>query len=53
MLLNDLPKVAGAGNILLANDQARILHAMFLPMHPCCPRASPAGSKASSPTSSL
>jgi hypothetical protein len=51
--LNDLPKVAGAGNILLANDQARILHAMFLPMHPCCPRASPAGSKASSPTSSL
>ena len=28
--LNDLPKTAGAGNILLANDQVRILHAMFL-----------------------
>jgi hypothetical protein len=28
--LDDLPKTAGAGNILLANDQARILHAMFL-----------------------
>ena len=28
--LIDLPKTAGAGNILLANDQARILHAMFL-----------------------
>ncbi len=28
--LDDLPKRAGAGNILLANDQVRILHAMFL-----------------------
>jgi TIR domain len=28
--LDDLPKIAGAGNILLANDQVRILHAMFL-----------------------
>ncbi len=28
--LDDLPKVAGAGNILLANDQVRILHVMFL-----------------------
>jgi len=28
--LNDLPKTAGAGDILLANDQVRILHAMFL-----------------------
>jgi hypothetical protein len=28
--LDDLPKTAGAGNILLANDQARILHDMFL-----------------------
>ena len=28
--LDDLPKAAGAGNILLANDQIRILHAMFL-----------------------
>ena len=28
--LEDLPKTAGAGNILLANDQVRILHAMFL-----------------------
>ena len=28
--LKDLPKTAGAGNILLANDQVRILHAMFL-----------------------
>ena len=28
--LDDLPKTAGAGNILLANDQVRILHAMFL-----------------------
>jgi hypothetical protein len=28
--LADLPKTAGAGNILLANDQVRILHAMFL-----------------------
>ena len=28
--LDDLPKTAGAGNILLANDQIRILHAMFL-----------------------
>jgi hypothetical protein len=26
----DLPKTAGAGNILLANDQVRILHDMFL-----------------------
>jgi hypothetical protein len=28
--LDDLPKTAGAGNILLANDQVRILHDMFL-----------------------
>lgn len=28
--LEDLPKTAGAGNILLANDQIRILHDMFL-----------------------
>ncbi len=28
--LEDLPKTAGAGNILLANDQIRILHAMLL-----------------------
>jgi hypothetical protein len=28
--LDDLPKTAGGGNILLANDQVRILHAMFL-----------------------
>jgi hypothetical protein len=28
--IDDLPKTAGAGNILLANDQVRILHAMFL-----------------------
>ncbi len=28
--LDDLPKTAGAGNILLAYDQVRILHAMFL-----------------------
>jgi hypothetical protein len=28
--LDDLPRTAGAGNILLANDQIRILHAMFL-----------------------
>ena len=28
--LNDLPKTAGAGNILLANDQVRVLHDMFL-----------------------
>jgi hypothetical protein len=28
--INDLPKTAGAGNILLANRQARILHDMFL-----------------------
>ena len=28
--LEDLPKTAGAGNILLANDQVRILHTMFL-----------------------
>ena len=28
--LEDLPKTAGSGNILLANDQVRILHAMFL-----------------------
>jgi hypothetical protein len=28
--LDDLPKTAGAGNILLANNQARILHDMFL-----------------------
>jgi hypothetical protein len=28
--LGDLPKTAGAGNILLANDQVRVLHAMFL-----------------------
>ena len=28
--LDDLPKTAGTGNILLANDQARILHDMFL-----------------------
>jgi len=28
--LGDLPKAAGAGNILVANDQVRILHAMFL-----------------------
>jgi hypothetical protein len=28
--LDDLPKTAGRGNILLANDQVRILHAMFL-----------------------
>ncbi|HVP99005.1 MAG TPA: hypothetical protein VMS87_07110, partial [Roseiarcus sp.] len=28
--LADMPKTAGAGNILLANDQVRILHAMFL-----------------------
>jgi hypothetical protein len=28
--LDDLPKTAGAGNILIANDQVRILHAMFL-----------------------
>jgi hypothetical protein len=27
--LEDLPNIAGAGNILLANDQARALHAMF------------------------
>jgi hypothetical protein len=41
--LDDLPKTAGAGNILLANDQVRILHAMFSPTPPCFPRASPAG----------
>jgi hypothetical protein len=29
-ILDDLPKTAGVGNILLANDQVRILHAMFL-----------------------
>jgi len=28
--LDDLPQTAGAGNILNANDQVRILHAMFL-----------------------
>jgi hypothetical protein len=28
--LDDLPKTAGAGNILLANNQVRILHDMFL-----------------------
>lgn len=28
--LDDLPKTAGTGNILLANDQVRILHDMFL-----------------------
>ena len=28
--LDDLPKTAGAGNIMLANDQVRMLHAMFL-----------------------
>ena len=28
--LEDLPKAAGLGNALLANDQARILHALFL-----------------------
>jgi hypothetical protein len=28
--LNDLPKTAGAGNILLANSRGRILHSMFL-----------------------
>jgi hypothetical protein len=28
--LDDLPKTAGAGNILIANDQAQILHSMFL-----------------------
>jgi hypothetical protein len=28
--LDDLPKTAGTGNILLANDQIRVLHAMFL-----------------------
>jgi hypothetical protein len=28
--VTDLPKTAGAGNILLANNQARILHDMFL-----------------------
>jgi len=28
--LADLPKTAGVGNILIANDQVRILHAMFL-----------------------
>jgi hypothetical protein len=28
--LDDLPKTAGSGNILLANDQVRILHDMFL-----------------------
>jgi hypothetical protein len=28
--LDDLPRTAGTGNILLANDQVRILHAMFL-----------------------
>jgi hypothetical protein len=28
--LEDLPKTAGVGNILLANDQVRILHDMFL-----------------------
>ena len=28
--LADLPKTAGTGNILLANDQVRILHAMFI-----------------------
>ncbi len=28
--LDDLPKTAGAGNILIANDQIRILHVMFL-----------------------
>ena len=28
--VGDLPKTAGAGNILLANSRARILHAMFL-----------------------
>jgi hypothetical protein len=28
--LDDLPKTAGAGNILLANDEIRILHAMFI-----------------------
>jgi hypothetical protein len=28
--LDDLPKTAGAGNILLANDQVRILYDMFL-----------------------
>lgn len=28
--VGDLPKAAGAGNILIANSRARILHAMFL-----------------------
>ena len=28
--LDDLPQIAGAGNILLANDQVRILHDIFL-----------------------
>jgi hypothetical protein len=28
--LDDLPKTAGAGNILLAHDQVRILHDMFM-----------------------
>jgi hypothetical protein len=28
--VEDLPRAAGVGNILLANDQARILHDMFL-----------------------
>ena len=27
--LNDLPKIAGVGNILLADDEVRVLHAMF------------------------
>jgi len=35
--LNDLPKTAGTGNILLANDQIRILHAMFLADAPMLP----------------
>ncbi len=35
--LDDLPKTAGVGNILLANDQIRILHAMFLADAPMLP----------------
>jgi hypothetical protein len=35
--LDDLPKIAGVGNILLANDQVRILHDMFLADAPMLP----------------
>jgi hypothetical protein len=41
--LDDLPKTAGVGNILLANDQFVFCTRCFSPTPPCCPKASPAG----------